>query len=67
MRKVAVFHAIRQLELVADAEEILKNSLRDDFLQLSLYDAANRRISLIDTAIDALLAVYPSIYGGEPF
>ena len=66
-RRAALFFAIRQLELVAVAEESLKNNLRDDFLGHSLYDATNRRILLIDTAIDALLAVYPSLFGGEPF
>jgi hypothetical protein len=66
-RRASVFFVIRQLELIADAEEILKYSLRDDLLGFGRFDDANRRISLIDTAIDALLAIYPSLYGGEPF
>lgn len=66
-RRIAIFYAITQLEMVADAEETLKNTLRYDFLGHSFYDTTNRRISLINTAIDALLAVYPSLYGGEPF
>ena len=66
-RRSALFHLIAQLELIAAAEDAHKKSLGDSRLHPDAYTAANRRISLLDSAIDSLLAVYPSLYGGEPF
>ena len=66
-RRATLFYLIAQLEMISIAEESFKNHLPDNLLGSEAYDAANRRISLLDAAIDALLAVYPSLYGGEPF
>jgi hypothetical protein len=55
------------LELIAGAEEAGKGSRQSNNINPDFYNAANRRRNLIDTAIDSLLAVYPSLYGGEPF
>ena len=66
-RRASLFCLIAQLELISIAEESCKNSLSSNLLGSGVFDAANRRISLLDSAIDSLLAVYPSLYGGEPF
>ena len=66
-RKAVVFQMIAQLELITLEEETRKNQLPDNPLNPKLHDDIRRRISLLDSAIDSLLAVYPSIFGGEPF
>jgi len=66
-RRATLFHLVAQLELIGAAEETSKKRLGDSRLRPDAYQAANSRISLLDSAIDTLRAVYPSRYGGEPF
>lgn len=66
-RRSTLFHLIAQLELISTAEETHRRRLGDSRLRPDAYQAANSRISLLDSAIDSLRAVYPSVYGGEPF
>lgn len=66
-RRSTLFHLIAQLELISTAEVVERKRLRDSRLRPDAYATANHRISLLDSAADTLRAVYPSIYGGEPF
>lgn len=66
-RRSTLFHLIAQLELISTAEEAQQKRLGDSRLRPDAYATANHRISLLDSAVDTLRAVYPSIYGGEPF
>lgn len=66
-RRSALFHLIAQLELISIAEETHRKRLGDSRLRPDAYQSASKRISLLDSAIDTLLAVYPSHFGGEPF
>jgi len=66
-RRSTLFHIIAQLELISAAEETARKRLGDSRLRPDAYQAANNRISLLDSAIDTLRAVYPSRYWGEPF
>jgi hypothetical protein len=66
-RRSTLFHLIAQLELISAAEEACRKRLGDSRLRPDAYQAVNTRISLIDSAVDTLRAVYPSRYGGEPF
>ena len=66
-RRSTIFQLIAQLELISAAEETARKRLGDNPLRPDACQAANSRISLLDSAIDTLCAVYPSRYGGEPF
>jgi hypothetical protein len=66
-RRSTLFHLIAQLELISIAEQACRKRLGDSRLCPDAYQAANTRISLLASAIDALLAVYPSRFGGVPF
>ena len=66
-RRSTIFHIIAQLELISAAEETARKRLSHSPLRPDACQAANSRISLLDSAIDTLCAVYPSRYGGEPF
>jgi hypothetical protein len=66
-RRATLFHLIAQLELISTSEEVYRNRLGDNRLRPDVLQDANRRISLLDSAIDSLLAIYPSRFGGEPF
>jgi hypothetical protein len=67
MRRITLFQVIAQLEIIATSEDAHRNSIKDNFLKPDSYNDANKRVLLIESAIDSLLAVYPSRYGGEPF
>jgi len=66
-RRATVFYTISQLELIAVEEEARKIYLSDNPIAPDSHHISMRRISLLDSAIDSLLALYPSLYGGEPF
>jgi hypothetical protein len=66
-RKAVVFQMIAELQLITWEEEARNNQLSGNHLNPGLHDTLRRRISLLDSANDSLSAVYPSIFGGEPF
>jgi len=63
----AFFYLVDQLELISAAEESRRKWLSDNCLRPDARQATDSRILLLGSAVDTLLAVYPSRYGGEPF
>jgi len=65
--RITLFNVISQLEIILASEDTLRNSMDDSVLKPDSAIDSNKRILLLESAIDSLLAVYPSRYGGEPF
>ena len=58
-RRQALFAAIRQIELIRDAEEQYIDNTPDNFCGTESYEVAEEAVSMLEEVIPMLYDVYP--------